>query len=68
MAYDPARRVKVGFVRIEGTEGWSVDHVEFFSPAMDWNTWWDAKEYGECEEWGTLLENGRFRPARKSKE
>jgi len=68
VAYDPARHVKLGLDPIEGNEGWSVDHVEFFSPAVDLEAWWHAKEYGGCDELGTVLETGRFRPARKSKD
>lgn len=68
VAYDPARRVKLGLDPVEGNEGWSVDHVEFFAPSVDLEAWWDAKDYGGCDELGTVLEAGRFRPARKSKD
>ncbi|MCP4869726.1 MAG: hypothetical protein GY898_13515 [Proteobacteria bacterium] len=68
VAYDSERRVKLGLDPIEGNEGWSVDHVEFFSPSMDLEAWWDAKDYGGCDELGTVTEGLRFRPARKSKD
>ncbi len=64
VTFDAERRTKLLFVPVSA--GWTVDHVEYWSPTVEPEAWWIAKGYDGCVEQGTLLENGRFRPPRKS--
>ena len=68
---DPVRGVLLGLVSAtsdEGTVSWTVEHVEYVAVGSTLATWLETKAYGGCEELGTLVEGGKYRPARRSGE
>lgn len=68
VAHDAERGLKLLLRPVEGNGGWIVDNVEFMSTSVVLEQWWRAKRYESCDDLGTILENGRFRPARSSRD
>lgn len=71
VVHDPVRGIRLGLrsgTSDEGTATWTVDHVEYVCTGLPLSTWLDTKGYGGCDELGTLIEGGKYRPARRTGE
>lgn len=71
VVHDPVRGIKLGLRSVAtdgGSAAWTVDHVEYLSAGLPLSTWLESKDPGGCEELGTLVEGGKYRPARRSGE
>jgi len=69
VVHDPARGVRLGLLSSasdDGTVSWTIDHVEYVATGLPLATWLDTKGYGGCAELGTLIEGGKYRPARRT--
>ena len=67
--HDPMRGIKLGLrstPTIEEGRTWTVDHVEYVSVGLPLATWLETKGSAGCEELGTLTEDGKYRPSRRS--
>ncbi len=68
LALDEAGRRKLGLAPSGGEEvAWMVDHVEYLAAGLEPAAWFERKGYGGCDAMGTLLEGGKLKPPRESK-